>query len=214
MMNKGNIHRYQIYIWKCILQIKLLLWKRLIETTKSPWEFIRIVIPPMLFFALINLGYATSSLFAKGSIEPFLVPLIYFAYLQRVTSHLSYEKSTNIKQNMEIMGLISWSYPIAYFLSDGLIIGIIYAFIGSIFSLSGLYNHTNIGNIFGYLLLYSLTLIPFSFFICCFVRTPQTTGQVSLAITLCKFLYIISLLFMTFYSNFTLISSPFFLFSH
>jgi hypothetical protein len=54
---------------RLINQVHLLLWKRFAESTKNKLDFVRLFMPPIIFFALIPLGYASLPAFADGAIE-------------------------------------------------------------------------------------------------------------------------------------------------
>jgi hypothetical protein len=55
---------------KLLMQIKLLVWKRCRETVKNPGDFAKLLVPPMMFFAMMILFYSTfGGLFSEGALE-------------------------------------------------------------------------------------------------------------------------------------------------
>jgi hypothetical protein len=177
---------------KLFNQVSILLWKRRQESAKSKWEVVRIILPPILFMALINLGYSTIPLFSKGGIEPFLIPFAFFVFVQRVVIQIMYEKSNRLQEAMRMMGLTDMAYWISYFISEGVITGFFVSFICTIMSTGGLFNDASFGSILGLLFVYCLSVVPFCFFLCCFFDTPQTAGQAILGVLIgCFAVYVI-----------------------
>ena len=66
------------FIVKYFSQVKLLLWKRYHESTKDRWDLIKLVLPALLFFALLILLYEGFNFFVSGGIERFLVPFAFW----------------------------------------------------------------------------------------------------------------------------------------
>jgi hypothetical protein len=48
----------------------------------------------------------------------------------------------------------------------------------------GLFNHANFGLVLGLLFSFSLSAVPFAFFICSFFDTPQTAGLATIGLLL------------------------------
>jgi hypothetical protein len=167
---------------KFALQIKLLLWKRWRESTKSKWELGKVLMPAWIFWALLILLYSNFGFFAAGGLEPFLVPLAFWVFVQRIVVQIMHEKSSRLQESMRMMGLSDVAYYAGYFLSDGAILGFIMSFSCAIMSTGGLFNEANFGVILGLLLVFCLATVPFAFFISAFFDTPQTSGQATLAI--------------------------------
>lgn len=63
---------------KLYFQIKLLLWKRYCESTKSKWDLLKIILPAVSFFILLILMYSVFDFFAADGLEPFIVPLAFW----------------------------------------------------------------------------------------------------------------------------------------
>jgi hypothetical protein len=165
---------------KIAFQIKLLLWKRYLESTKTKWDLLKVIIPAVLFFVLLILLYAVFDFLAAGGIEPFLVPLAFWIYIQRIVVQIMFEKSSRLQESMRMMGLTDIAYWTSYFISDGIILGFILSFLCTLFTVGGLFNGANFGAILGLLFVFCLSAVPFAFFICAFFDTPQTSGQATL----------------------------------
>ena len=172
---------------KFLLQIKLLLWKRYQESTKSKWELLKVLVPSWLFFTLLILLYEGFGFFAAGGLEPFLVPLAFWVFVQRIVVQIMHEKSSRLQESMRMMGLSDIAYWSGYFLSDGVILGFVMSFTCAIFSSGGLFNNANFGVILGMLLCFCISVVPFAFFLSAFFDTHQTSGQATLAILIGKF---------------------------
>lgn len=173
---------------KLFFQIKLLLWKRYAESTKSRWDLAKLILPAILFFALLQLIYSVfDGLFDPDGVEPFLVPFAFWLFIQRIVIQIMFEKSTRLQESMRMMGLSDVAYWTSYFISDGIITGFILAFLCSVISGGVLFNHANFGEILGLLFVFCLSAVPFAFFLCSFFDTPQTSGQATLALLLGKF---------------------------
>lgn len=172
---------------KFAFQIKLLLWKRYKESTKSRWELIKVLMPAILFFVLIILIYEAVSFFNGGAIEPFLVPLAFWVFVQRIVVHIMYEKNSRLQESMRMMGLSDLAYWTSYFISDGIILGFILSFVCSIMTVGGLFDNANFGVVLGFLFCFCLSAVPFSFFLCAFFDTPQTSGQATIGILMGKY---------------------------
>jgi ATP-binding cassette subfamily A (ABC1) protein 5 len=94
-----------------------------------------------------------------------------------------FEKKNNLQEAMRMMGLYDSAYWISYFISDGILLGFLLSFMCAIISI-GLFNNANFGLVLGMFFVYSLSAIPFGFFICSFFDTPQTAGQATLLLLL------------------------------
>jgi hypothetical protein len=172
---------------KMFFQIKLLIWKRWCEMTKSKWDVAKVLLPAILFFILMILLYSVVGVFHGGAVEPFLVPLAFWTFLQRIVVQVMYEKSSRLQESMRMMGLSDSAYWTSYFISDGLLLGVLLSFIGAILSAGGgLFNEANFGDIWGFLLVFCMSAVPFGFFLCSFFDTPQTSGQATLGLLLGK----------------------------
>lgn len=167
---------------KLIFQIRLLMWKRYVESTKSKWDLIKVLFPPILFFVLLILAYSVFDIFAEGGLEPFLVPFAFWIFMQRLVVQIMYEKSSKLQESMRMMGLSDIAYWISYFVTDGVILGFILSFLCTIFTVGGLFNGANFGAILGLFYVFCLAAVPFCFFVCSFFDTPQTSGQALLAL--------------------------------
>ena len=167
---------------KLVFQIKLLLWKRYLEQTKSKWDLLKVIIPAVLFFVLLILLYSVFDFFADGGLEPFLVPLAFWIYIQRLVVTIMFEKSSRLQESMRMMGLSDFAYWTSYFISDGIILGFLLSFLCTIFTSGGLFNGANFGTILGLLFVFCLSAVPFAFFLCSFFDTPQTSGQATLGL--------------------------------
>ena len=78
-----------------VFQIKLLAWKRYAENTKDKMDLVKLYVPPMLFFTLMVLVYETlDGLFFDDGLEPFLVPLTFWIFIQKLVVHLMAEKNS------------------------------------------------------------------------------------------------------------------------
>ncbi len=172
---------------KLAFQIRLLCWKRYVESTKSKWDLLKVILPAILFFVLIILVYSQfDGLFFDDGLEPFLVPLAFWIFMQRLVVQIMYEKSSRLQESMRMMGLSDIAYWASYFISDGVVLGFILSFLCTIFTVGGLFNGANFGVILGFFFIFCLSAVPFCFFICSFFDTPQTAGQALLAILLGK----------------------------
>eukprot|EP01032_Pedospumella_encystans_P029611 gene29611-33436_t len=167
---------------KLFFQIKLLLWKRYLESTKSKWDLLKVILPAVLFFAFALLIYSVFEFVAAGGIEEFLVPLAFWIYMQRIVVQIMFEKSSRLQESMRMMGLSDVAYWTSYIISEGVILGFLLSFTLSIISAGGLFNDGNFGAVLGYLFVFCLSAVPFCFFICAFFDTPQTSGQATLGL--------------------------------
>lgn len=165
-----------------LFQIKLLLWKRYVESTKTKWDLAKVLIPAVLFFVLMLLLYSVFSFLAAGAIEPFLVPLAFWIFIQRLVVQIMFEKSSRLQESMRMMGLSDVAYWSSYFISDGVILGFVVSFLCTLFTVGGLFNGANFGTVLGFLFVFCLSAVPFSFFISAFFDTPQTSGQATLGV--------------------------------
>lgn len=172
---------------KLIFQIRLLMWKRYVESTKSKWDLIKVLFPPVLFFVLMILAYSVFNIFADGGIEPFIVPFAFWIFMQRLVVQIMYEKSSKLQESMRMMGLSDVAYWISYFITDGVILGFVLSFLCTIFTVGGLFDGANFGTILGLFYVFCLAAVPFCFFVCSFFDTPQTSGQALLALLFGKY---------------------------
>jgi hypothetical protein len=170
---------------KLVFQIRLLIWKRWAESTKSKLDLAKVIVPAVLFFVLLILLYAViPNLFAPDGIEAFFVPFAFWIYMQRLVVHIMYEKASRLQESMRMMGLSDTAYWTSYFISDGVILGFVLSFVCCIFTTGGLFNDANFGVLLGLFYMFCLSSVPFCFFICSFFDTPQTAGQAFLALLL------------------------------
>jgi hypothetical protein len=184
---KPGIASNNISVATLIFQIRLLCWKRYVETTKSKWDILKYILPPVCFFALMILLYHQIPLFSPDGIEPFFVPFAFWILMQRMVVQIMYEKHQRLQESMRMMGLSDIAYWASYFITDGVIMGFLLSFICTIISAGGgLFNDAGFGVILGFMFVFSLAAIPFCFFICCFFNTPQTAGQAMLGLLLGK----------------------------
>ena len=152
--------RDQGYFEKLIFQIKLLLWKRFCELTKNRIsETFKNTFPPMLFFALIILFYYSFPFLGNGNLEPYLVPVAFWYFIQKSVVNIMYEKQYRLQESMRMMGLLDSAYWISYFISDGIIIGFVQSFLCAILSTYGLFNKANFGVVLGLLYVFSLAAV-------------------------------------------------------
>jgi hypothetical protein len=174
---------------KLLIQIRLLLWKRYAESTKSKWDLLKVLLPAILFFVLLILATNVFTIFAKDGLEPFVVPLAFWIFMQRLVVHIMYEKSSKLQESMRMMGLSDFAYWTSYFISDGIILGFLLSFLCTIFTVGGLFNGANFGVLLGIFYVFCLSAVPFCFFLCAFFDTPQTCGQALLGLLFGKPLY-------------------------
>lgn len=181
LVDNGQVVHKNIFA-KLTFQIKLLLWKRYLESTKSKWDLAKVIVPAVLFFVLLILLYSVFDFFAAGALEPFLVPLAFWIFVQRIVVQIMYEKSSRLQESMRMMGLSDVAYWTSYIISEGVIVGFLLSFLLTIISAGGLFNDGNFGAVLGYLFVFCLSAVPFCFFICAFFDTPQTSGQATLGL--------------------------------
>mmetsp|Transcript_6715 Transcript_6715/g.15361 ORF Transcript_6715/g.15361 Transcript_6715/m.15361 type:complete len:1436 (+) Transcript_6715:45-4352(+) len=177
---------------KLLFQIKLLLWKRYLESTKSKWDLLKVIIPALLIFALVILCYSQFTFFSENMLEPFLVPFAFWIFIQRLVVHIMFEKSSRLQESMRMMGLSDLAYWTSYVISDGVVLGFLLSFLCTIFTVGGLFQGANFGVILGFLFVFCLAAVPFSFFLTAFFDTPQTSGQATLGVLLASYvMYIV-----------------------
>lgn len=168
---------------KFFYQIKLLIWKRHCENTKSKWDLLKIILPALMFFALLILIYSVFDFFADGGLESFFVPFAFWIYLQRLVVQIMYEKSSRLQESMRMMGLSDSAYWISYFIYDGVIIGFVLSFLCTFMTIGGvLFNAANFGVILGFLFVFCLASTTFGFFMTAVFDNPQTSSQATLAL--------------------------------
>lgn len=90
-----HVHRNPIE--KILFQIRLLLWKRYVEQTKTKWDLLKVVLPAVLIFTLLILIYVVFDFFADGGVEPMFVPFAFWIFLQRLVVTIMYEKSSRLQ---------------------------------------------------------------------------------------------------------------------
>lgn len=186
-LSASGKHRQRVGMSKFLYQVRLLLWKRYRETTKSKGELMRVIMPPLLFLALLHLIYGVpgiKTIFFPGGAEPFFVPFGFWIYIQRLVVQIMFEKSSRMQESMRMMGLSDAAYWISYFLYDGVLLGFVISLLCAIMSTGGLFNHADFGVILGFLFTFCLSATTFSFFVTAFFDTPQTAGQAVLALLL------------------------------
>lgn len=170
---------------RVIFQIRLLIWKRWRESTKSKWDIVKINLPAIMFFSLLLLIYKVfKGLFFPDGAEAFIVPLAFWIFMQRLVVQIMHEKATRLQESMRMMGLSDIAYWASYFLFDGVFIGFILSFLCCLFSTGGLFNDANFGTLLGFFYIFCLSAVPFCFALTAFFDTPQTAGQVLLALLL------------------------------
>lgn len=177
---------------KVAYQIDLLLWKRYKELQKQPFEIAKYMLPPLLFYSFICLIYGAIKppMFYPGGVALYIVPLAFWMYVQKTVVNIMFEKQNKLQEAMRMMGLSDISYWISYFISEGIVIGLLQSLLGACLSIyEPVFNDGNFFNILGLLFAASLSLTTFAFFLCSFFDTPQTAGQATIAVLL--FLYIV-----------------------
>lgn len=97
-----------------------------------------------------------------------------------------YEKSTRLQETMKMMGLSDAAYWLSYFISDGILTGFLLSLLCMLFSTAGLFNDGNLGKILGLLYCYTLAATSFSFFLCSFFDSTQTSSLATLGVLLGK----------------------------
>jgi hypothetical protein len=182
VVQKLNRHNGSSPIQKFVFQVKLLLWKRYCESTKSKLDLLKVIVPALLFFVLLILIYEVFTFFSPDGIEAFFVPFAFWIFIQRIVVQIMYEKSSRLQESMRMMGLSDSAYWTSYFISDGVILGFVLSFLCAMMTLGGLFNDANFGVILGLLYCFCLSAVPFAFFLCSFFDTPQTSGQATLGI--------------------------------
>jgi hypothetical protein len=170
---------------KFVSQVKLLLWKRRIELTRHKSELVKYIAPPFLFFIFLILLYEVfDGLFYDGGIEDYLVPVAFWIFVQKNIVNIMFEKSSKLQESMRMMGLQDVAYWISYFLSDGIILGFLISFVCALCSTYGLFNDGNFFDILGMLFLFCMSSVTFGFFLCSFLDSPQTAGQITIGVLL------------------------------
>lgn len=122
MDSSGNAKSLQIerktIFEKLSFQIKLLMWKRWKESTKSKLDLVKVLLPAMLFFSLLLLIYAVlDGLFFPDGAEPFIAPFAFWIFMQRLVVHIMHEKSSRLQESMRMMGLSDFAYWTSYVLT-------------------------------------------------------------------------------------------------
>ncbi len=182
---------------KLVEQVKLLLTKRYIESTKTKWTLLKVYLPAVLFFVLLRIIYSVfDGIFSGGALEPFFVPLAFWVFMQRFVVHVMHEKSNRLRESMKMMGLSETAYWISYFISDGIFIGFTLSFICCIFSAGGLFNGANFGRLLGLFFAFCLSVIPYLFFLTTFFNTWEGCVQAFLVINLSKYSISVSISFL------------------
>jgi len=176
------------YYRELISQVKLLMWKRYTESTKTRTELLKVVAPSILFFAFMILCYeAWPRLFTAGGLEPFLVPFAFWIFVQRLVVQIMHEKANKLQESMRMMGLHDVAYWVSYFLADGVLLGGFMSILCTIMTVGGMFNEGNFGEIFVLLFLFCLSVTAMSFALTAFFDTSQSSGQATLGILLGMF---------------------------
>lgn len=165
-----------------LFQIRLLVWKRYRESTKTKSDLLKVFAPGILFFVLLILIYKAFTFFSPGGLEPFFVPFAFWLYIQRIVVQIMFEKSSRVQESMRMMGLNDSAYWLSYFLADGVLLGFVLSFVCAIISTGGLFNEANFGDILGFLFVFCLAGMSFAFFLTSVFNTPQSAGQATLAV--------------------------------
>jgi len=181
-MSVDKVERTQLA--KLFFQIKLLLWKRYLENTKSKWEILKVIIPCALYFSLVILIYNSFDIFVHGALERFLIPQAFWIYITRIVVQIMFEKSSRLQESMRMMGLSDFAYWMSYFIAEGVVVGFMLSLLGAIISTGEAFPGMGFGNVLGLLFVYCLSVTPFAFFLCSFFDTPQTSGQATLGLLL------------------------------
>ena len=172
-------------------QTGLLIWKRFCEISARKGAYVVLLLQPIMVFSLLDLLYYKMPLFLPGGIEEFFVPLGFLGYLQMIVVLFSVEKCNKLQESMKMMGMLELPYFTAYFLVDGAIVGFVISLISSLISLYGLFNDASFGTIFGLLLIYCLSVVPFAYSISTLFDSAQSASQAG--IFSCFILYVIYL---------------------
>jgi hypothetical protein len=161
-----------------IRQIRLLLWKRYCESTKTKLDVLKVAAPPLLFFLLVLLLYSVfDNFFHPGGIEAYILVIGFWIYIQRIVVQILYEKGARLQESMKMMGMYESAYWISYFISDGVILGFAISFICALISLGGLFNDGGFGPVLGLLFVFCLSTTTFSFFLSSFSDNAQFGTQ-------------------------------------
>jgi hypothetical protein len=174
-----------------LYQVRLLIWKRYRESIKTKSDLMKVFAPGILFFALLLLLYKAFFFFSPGGLEQFFVPVAFWLYIQRIVVQIMFEKSSRVRESMRMMGLNDLAYWLSYFIADGVILGFAISFICAIMSTGGLFNNANFGQVLGFLFVFCLAAISFSFFLTSVFDTAQTAGQATLAVLMGLFVVFI-----------------------
>mmetsp|Transcript_13128 Transcript_13128/g.14208 ORF Transcript_13128/g.14208 Transcript_13128/m.14208 type:complete len:1376 (-) Transcript_13128:742-4869(-) len=173
-----------------ISQIRLLIWKRYCESTKTKLDIMKVAVPPLLFFLVTLLLYKVfDGLFSPGGIEAYLLIPGFWIYIQRIVVQILYEKGSRLQESMKMMGLYESTYWISYFITDGIILGFLLSFICALISLGGMFNDGGFGPVLGLLFIFCLSSTSFSFFLASFSDNAQFGTQST--ITLLMGLYVV-----------------------
>ena len=114
-------------VFHLAFQVKLMLEKRYIEVVQYRSEMLKLLIFPMGFVSLCILLYNVFPLFLPGGAEPFIIPIGFWVFIQRIVVLIVYEKSQKLQEALKMMGMTQSAYYLAYFVSEGLISGLIIA---------------------------------------------------------------------------------------
>lgn len=164
-------------------QVKLLLWKRYRESTKSKLDIAKVAVPPILFFLLTLLFYRVlENLFNPGGLEAYLLPPGFWIYLQRLVVQILYEKGSRLQESMKMMGLQESAYWLSYFISDGIILGFALSFLCTVISAGGMFNDGNFGEVLGLLFVFCLSMTSFGFFLSAFSDSAQFGTQITVVV--------------------------------
>jgi len=153
-------------------QLKLMLWKRLLEYKRNKLDLFKVIGIPMLGFSMVLVFYATVFGLTKGGLEAFFIPFFFWMYTQRIVVTIVHEKSEKLLEAMLMMGLEEPVYWISYLISEGIVCGSLTAFVCALLSLGGLFDGSQApyggGSnvffpVFGFIFIYLLATVSFSF---------------------------------------------------
>ena len=164
----------------------------------------------VLYLSLVILFYVQFAfLFQVGAIRPgffefYMIPIAFWVIVVKTSAYITADKSAKLKESMRMMGLRDSAYYIDLFLTEGILIGWLVAFVGACFtafSAEGyapgppLYEFLN-GATFGNTILsfasFTLSAIPFSLFLTSFFDKPAVGTNVIILILLACYSLIIS----------------------
>lgn len=173
------------YLQKLNRDLGLLLWKRKIEYSRSPWDIAKILVPAVLAFLVLLIFYESlPGTFLIGGMEEYLVPLGFMLFLQRIVTQITFEKHNKLFESLKMAGMYESSYWLSYMISEGLVVGFVIAFIGMLLSIGPVFGEDADCSpivVWSFLFMYGLSSVTFAFFIASCFDTPQAAGQGALA---------------------------------